>query len=254
LNLEQGDLRVSRLSRRELKEDALRTAFEDYEAFAKEHAREIILIVSLGVVLVAAVLGVRSYLNGVEAKANAQLGLALDTFRAYVGTPAPGMLGPGQQSFPTARQKYAKALEEFQAVTRVKGLEKLLPELKVVRVARYHVGLCQAELGKDQEAIATLQQVSGDRDAQIASLARLALAGEYAKTGKTAQAIKIYQDLADHPTRTVPKSTALLALASAYRASQPAQARQIYERLAKEYSGDPSLSEVLKQQISSLPQ
>ncbi len=245
---------MSRLSRRELKEDALRTAFEDYEAFAKDHAREIILMVSLGVVLVAAVLGVRWYLEGVEAKANTQLGMALDTFTAYVGTPSPGMLGPGQLSFPSAKEKYRKALEEFQAVTQVKGLEKLLPEMKVVRLARYHVGLCQAELGQDAKAIATLQQVAHDRDAQIASLARLALAGEYAKTGKNAEAIKIYQDLSDHPTKTVPKSTALLDLAGVYRANQPAQARQIYERLAKEFDADPSLSEVLKQQIASLPQ
>jgi tetratricopeptide (TPR) repeat protein len=245
---------VSRLTRRELKEDALRTAFEDYEAFAKDNAREIILAVCILAVAVGGFFGVRTYLEGAEAKANAQLGVALDTYLAYVGTPAPGVLGPGQQSFPTAEAKYAKALQEFQAVAQAKGLEKFLPELKVVRVARYHVGLCQAALGKDPAAIATFEKLTHDRDAEIASLGRMALAGEYAKTGKTAEAVKIYQDLADHPTSAVPKSTALLALASLKRATEPAQARQIYEQLAKQYADNPSLSEVLKQQISSLPQ
>lgn len=245
---------MSSLSRRQLKEDALRTAFEDYEAFARDHAREIILVAGLTIVLAGAIVGVRLYLDGLEARANAQLGQALDTYRAYVGTPAPGLLGPGEQSFPTAEEKYTKARAEFESLTRVKGFEKLLPEPKVVRIARYHVGLCEAQLGQDAAAIATLQQVARDRDAAIASLARLALAGEDGKTGKLSEAAKIYQDLADHPTSTVPRSTALLALASAYRASAPAQARQIYEKLEKEYASDASLSEVLKQQISSLPQ
>lgn len=245
---------MSRLSRRELKEDAFRTAFEDYEAFAKDNAREIILAVCILAVAVVGFFGVRSYLEGAEAKANTQLGQALDTYQAYVGIAAPGVLGPGQQSFPTAQAKYTKALKEFQAIAQVKGLEKYLPELKVVRMARYHVGLCQAALGKSSEAIATFQKLTHDRDAQIASLARMALAGEYAKTGKNAEAIKIYQDLAAHPTSAVPKSTALLALASLERTTQPAQARKIYDRLAKEYADDPSVSEVLKQQISSLPQ
>ena len=118
--------------------------------------------------------------DGLERLA-AELGQALDTYGAYVGTPAPGMLGPGMQSFPSAEEKYTKALKEFQAVTQVKGFAKLLPELQVVRMARYHVGLCQAALGKDPEAIATLEKVSHDGDAQIASLAEMALAGEYAK-------------------------------------------------------------------------
>lgn len=244
---------MPRLSRRELKEDRLRTAFEDYEAFAKEHYREILSVVGIGLVLAGAVVGLKVYTARIEAQANAKLGAALNTFGAYVGTPAPGLLGPGTQSFPTAQEKYKKALAEFQAVAEAAGFEKFLPQLKAMRIARTHIGLCQAQLGDDPAAIKTLEGVAHDSDAAIASLAKFALAGEYLKTRKLQEAVKVYQDLADHPTSTVPRSTALLALADAYRGSQPAQARQIYERLEKEYGTDNALAEVLKQQISSLP-
>lgn len=245
---------MARLSRRELKEDRLQSAFEDYEAFVKEHYKEILTVVGIGLVLVGAVAGLKVYTGRIEGAANAKLGAALDTYNAYVGTPAPGLLGPGTQSFPTAEAKYQKALDQFQAVTQVAGFEKLLPELKAVRIARYHAGLCQAQLGDDTSATKTLQEAAKDKDSAIASLARFALAEEYVKTSKLPEAIKVYQDLADHPSSTVPRSTALLALADAVRSSQPAQARQIYERLEKEYSTDTTLAEVLKQQISSLPQ
>lgn len=245
---------MARLSRRELKEDRLRTAFEDYEAFAKEHYQEIVAAVAIGLALIGAVVGLRIYTGKIEAAANTKLAAALDTYHAYVGSTTPELANPGMQSFATEHEKYKKALGEFQAVTPSTGFEKLLPQLKAARIARYYSGLCQSELGDDAAAVKTLEESERDSDPAIASLAKLALAGEFVKTGKVPDAVKIYQELADHPTATVPRSTALLALAGVYRGSQPAQARQIYERLEKEYGTDASLAADLKQQITSLPQ
>jgi hypothetical protein len=245
---------LAKLSRRELKEDRLRSAFEDYEAFAKEHAREIVASVVIFLAVIGAVFGVRMLAHNMQASANTKLGAALDTYHAYVGTVSSEMAVPGTQTFATDLEKYKKALAEFQAVADVTGIEKLLPKVKAVRIARCYEGMCQAHLGQNAAAVQTLQESARDSDPDIASLAQMALAGEDVKTGKVADAIKIYQELSDHPTSTVPRSTALLALAGVYRASQPAQARQIYERLAKEYGTDPSLAAELNQQISSLSQ
>jgi Tetratricopeptide repeat len=245
---------LARLTRRELKVDKLQTAFEDYEAFALEHYKEILAVVGIGLVLVGAVLGLRYYTAKIEADANTKLGAALETYNAYVGEASPGLLGPGALSFPTADEKYKKALAQFQTAAQVSGFEKLLPELKAVRIAKYHAGLCEAQLGDDPAAIKTLQSLSKDRDPDIASLAKFAMAEEYVKTNKLPDAVKIFQDLSDHPSSTVPRATALLALADAYRPTQPAQARQIYDRMEKEYGTDATLADVLKQQISSLPQ
>jgi len=243
---------LARPTRHELKEDKFKTTFEAYEQFVKEHYREILTVVGFALGIIALVVGLKLLLDRQEAAANAQLGEALDTFHAYVGAPAPGAVGPQAESFPTAQEKYAKALAQFSVMVNVKGYPRLLPEPKAVRIARYHVGLCEAALGDDVEAIKSLTEVARDRDPDIASLAKYSLADELAKTGKLADAVKLYQGLMDHPTSTVPKATAQLALADAYRATQPAQARQIYERMAKEFAAEPEVADAVKQQIESL--
>ncbi len=242
------------LSRRELKEDRVRTAFEDYEAFAKEHAKEIISYVAIFLAIGGAIFGGKYYLERAEAEASTKLAAALDTYHAYVGPSSPDLAASGMQSFPTAEEKYKKALGQFRDVSDVTGIQKILPRLKAMRLAQYYAALCTAELGNDAAAIKTLEDSSHDSDSNIASLAKFALAGEYVKTGKAPEAIKIFQDLSEHPSATVPRSTALLALAGVYGGTQPAQARQIYDRLGKEFQDDPALASELKQQASSLPQ
>ncbi len=242
------------LSRRELKEDRVRTAFEDYEAFAMEHYKEIIAYVVIALAAAGVVFGGKYYLGKAEADASTKLAAALDTFHAYVGPTSPDPASSGMPSFPTDQEKFKKALGQFRDVSDVTGFQKVLPRLKAMRLAQYYAALCTAELGDDAAAIKSLEDSSHDRDSNISSLAKFALAGEYLKTGKVQDATKIYLDLSEHPTATVPSSTALLALAGVYRGTQPAQARQIYERLEKEYSSDASLAAELKQQASSLPQ
>jgi hypothetical protein len=242
------------LTRRDLKEDRVRSAFEDYEAFAKEHYKEITSYLAIAVVVAAAVFGVKYVVAQADANANTKLGAALDTYHAYVGPTSPEIANTGVQSFPTDQEKYKKALAEFQAVNDVTGFDKLLPRNKPMRLAQYYAALCSAQIGDEAGAVKALEDLGHDSDPSIASLAKFALAGEYVKTGKTQDAIKIYQELSEHPTATVPTVTARLALAGIYRGTQPALARQIYDQLGKEYQDDATLAGELKEQASSLPQ
>jgi len=50
----------------------------------------------------------------------------------------------------------------------------------------------------------------------------------------------------------VAEAASLLALADAYRESQPAKARQIYEQVEKEFASSTTVTQAVKQQISSL--
>ena len=238
---------MARLTRRELKQDELRSTFEEFEQFAKQRYKEILVVVGIIAAVVGLVGGLKIYTDRQEAEASAELGAALRTFRAYVGTPAEGSLVPGELTFPTGREKYQRALQQFSEIT------MKFPRTKAAAIARYHLGMCQSLLGDQAGAIRTLQEASRASDRNIASLAHLALAGELARSGKVAEAAKLYQDLADRPTTTVPRATALLAMADAYRATQPAQARQIYKRVEKEFGSDRALAETLRQQITSLP-
>jgi tetratricopeptide (TPR) repeat protein len=238
-------------TRRELKQDEFKETIERFEDYFRKHAKEVTSMAIIVIVVVGAAVGLRYYLSNQEATANIELGAALRTFRAYVGTPQPGMQAPDMQSFPTAQDKYKAALTQFQAIVKK---YHTYPRPKAEAIAQYHVGICQALLGDEAAAIKTLEAASRGRDHEIAALAEFALADEYLKTGKTADAVKLYQALADHPTLTVPRATALMAMADAFRTTHPQRARQIYEQVQKEFGSDATIAEALKQQIASLPQ
>jgi len=241
---------VDRLTRHELKHDEFRDGVERAEQFLKERASEILTVGLLVIAVAGLALGLKLYVDRQEAGANEQLSEALRTFRAYVGAPTPGTLGADAPSFPTAEAKYKKAQEQFSAIVQKFHYP---PRPKAVSIAQYHQGLCQSFLGNHAGAIETLREASRASDPNLASLAGFALAGELSLTGKTAEAANLYQHLADHPTLAVPAATALIALADTYRASQPARARQIYQRVSKEFGADASVAAELKQQIDSLP-
>jgi len=241
---------VAHISRRELKQDQLRTTYEEFEDFFKKKYREILTVVGIVVVVGGLAGGLRIYQDRQKAAANLQLGVALRTFRAYVGPADQANMIPGMQSFPTAQAKYKKALEQFQEVIQKYSR---FPQPKAVEIARYHIGLCQAQLGERDAAIKTLQEAARSSDRELAALAQYALAGELVKAGKLDEAAKVYGQLASHPTSTVPEATALLALADSYRSTQPARAREIYQQLEKKLGSDASIAQVLKEQIASLP-
>lgn len=178
------------------------------------------------------------------------LAAALRTFQAYVGTVTPGSMPPDTETFAIAADKYKAALEKFNAIVLK---YRMFPRPKAVGIALYHAGICQSLVGNSTAAISTLQEASHNGDRDIATLAQFALAGEFLKTGKKQEAIKIYENLADHPSLAVPRASALLTMADALKDSQPAQARQLYDQIQKEFGSDPTLAETLRQQMAELP-
>ncbi len=239
---------MSRLTRHDLKKDEFRSTYEGFERFVKENYKQIAAVTGILAVVVGSALGLKLYMDWQEQAAAAELATALRTFRAYVGAPsAAGGPLPDMDSFPTAQAKYQKALGEFTA------LAKKYPRTKAASIALYHQGVCQAQLGDEAGALKSLEEASHASDREIASLAQLAQAGELARTGKLPAAVKIYQSLADHPTVTVPRATALLEMAEAYRSTQPAQARQIYDRLQKEFASDLTIAQAIRQNAANLP-
>jgi TolA-binding protein len=243
---------VARLTRHDLKEDQFESTVESFQEFARQNAKQITIAVATAIIVAGAVVGWRSYNENQAAAANAALSDALKTFQAQVSA-APVNLFSGNPAqttngqFTSDQDKYKAAVSQFSAVA------AKYPRQKAADFARYHVGLCQSALGDDAAAQKTLAAVGRSSDKDVASLANLAMAGELAKSGKTADAAKVYQNLGQHPTSTVPRAMALLAEADLYRSTQPAQARAIYEQVAKEVGSDSYLASSVQQQIESLP-
>ncbi len=242
---------MAHISRHELKQDQFRTTYDEFEEFVKTNYKQIAAAAGIVVVVVGLAVGLKQYQDRREAEAGVALGAALKTFRAYVGDMPQSALMPGLQTFPTTQEKYKKAQEQFQEViTKFAST----PEPKAVAVARYHVGLCQSHLGDSAAALKTLEEASRTTDRNIASLAQFALAGEHLKAGKTADAARIFQELAAKPTPTVPEAAAKLALADVYRSTEPKRAREIYQQLEKQFASNTTIAQAVKDKISTLPQ
>ena len=238
---------MDRYTRHQLKQDDFQNTIDSLQVFFEEHLREIIVSVAVVIIVAGATIGWRTYSSRQEAAANAQLQQAIGTFNAYVGAPQQNSLMPSGMMFPTANAKYSQALNEFSTVA------AKYSRTKAAKYAQVHMAICAAQLGNENTAIKQLQDLSQTGDKGVASLAQFSLAGELAKTGKTGEAAKIYQNLADRPTTMVPRATALLALADAYRTSQPGRAREIYNQVQQEFGSNTVIAADLKQQIASLP-
>ncbi len=214
---------MDRETRHQLKHDEFKDTLVSAEEFLKTHFKEVLNVTIIAVVVLGLAGGLKYYTDRQESSANADLGEALSTFRASVGQPTPGQNDPEGATYPTAQDKYKKALQQFDGIL---DQYRMPPRPKAVEIARYHAGLCQSLLGDHNGAVQTLTEASQSGDEGIAALAKFALAGEMSKSGKTSEAVKLDQDLVDHPTVTVPKASALLAMADAYRDVQPGRGTQ----------------------------
>jgi TolA-binding protein len=239
---------VDRYTRHQLKHDDFQEKIDALQVFAEEHLKQIIMISAAVIVVAGALWLIRGYYARQEAAANTELQAAITTFHAYVGSSQQSTLMGAEESYATANEKYQKALTQFSEVV------KKYPRTAAAAYALIQMGVCQSQLGNDATAIKTLRDAARNSDKEIASQAQFALAGVLAKTGKTGEAGKIFQSLADHPTTMVPRATALLAMADAYRTTQPKRAREIYQQVQKEFGSDTVVADALKQQLATLPE
>ena len=168
-----------------------------------------------------------------DQQAQSQLGGAIEKYNTPVrppGTPAT----PDTPSFASSQERAKVANAEF---TRIADKYSFTQS---GGVARYFAGITLHEMGDTAGAEKALKDVADSRYKEIASLAKLALAGVYHDTNRDPQAIALYKDLADHPTASVGKTTAQFLLASLYEEShQPDQARVLYQQMQKESPASP---------------
>src|SRR5205823_9860411 len=102
-------------------------------------------------------------------------------------------------------------------------------------MAKYFMGVTSATEGDTAGAEANFKAVISNSNAELASVARLALATLYGNTNRTKQAIALYQELINKPTTSVSKVTAQLQLAELFQDSnQPLDARKMYEQIKKD--------------------
>jgi predicted negative regulator of RcsB-dependent stress response len=191
---------------------------------AENRGKALRIGIAVLVVIALAVVGTIVYQQRSAAAANA-FGSAVSVYSAPIADPAQPA-PPGLKTFATAADRAKAANPLFEDVAKRYG------GTTAGHNALYFAGVTTAEMGNTSSAEASFRKAGSLHDVNIASLAHLALANLLTQHGQTAEAIKIYQDLINHPTATVPAATAQLQLAQLYEANnQSPEANKIYALL-----------------------
>jgi predicted negative regulator of RcsB-dependent stress response len=234
---------VRRYTRHQLKQDQFKEAAKGTVHWAVEHRQKVIWGGAILGVVLAVVLGGWLYLGYRERQANQAFGQAMLTYYAPLKTGED--TSNASKSFATAEERAKAAHTEFsQVASQYSGVRS-------GKLARYFSGITAIEMGDDQGAESDLKAVIASADPDLASLAKLALANLYQKTKRQADAVRLYNELIQNPTRTVSKQAAQLELAELFAATQPDQARTLYQQIAQE---DPegAAAQVAQSRLQSL--
>ncbi len=222
---------MKRELRKQIKQDEFVSWLDHSITWLRAHGRE--ARVTAAIVLAVAVgwLGLSSYMRSRARAADEDFTAALKTFHAPVaGQSAPE---PGQPKvFATEAERYRQAAQEFAEVYRRYGSSS------AGRRARYYEGLSRLQLGQYDEAQKALSEVAAVRDnkALTPELARLELADLERRRGKVDEALRLYRQMADDASLTLPRDHVLMALSSALEdAHRLPEARETYRRLADEF-------------------
>ena len=211
-------------TRRALKQDKLVEATQTSLDWLQENRRQAIRFAVVCVIVITAIVaGLVTYYHR-SAAADLAFGEAMDTYSAPLNQPGQPAT-PGELTFSTAAQRSKAAYDRFAAVA------SRYSRLRAGQNARYFAGVTAMELGENGVAEADLERVANSHDANLASLAKLALASLYQQTNRTAKAVVLYRQLIAKPTVAVPANAAQLQLAALYQATNPAEAQRIYAQL-----------------------
>jgi predicted negative regulator of RcsB-dependent stress response len=234
------------ISRKELKKDALRETLAHGAEAVAAHQRLTWIISGVALMAVLAVLGWRFYSQRQTARASADLAAAMRVYNARIrGANEPA--APDEITYVDEKNKYGDAAKQFVEVA------DRYARTQPGRVARYYEGLCLVQLDRNDEAERELKTVESSGDEILAPLAKFQLAQLYEKTNRGAQALQLYQQLADKPTEFVPRAVVLLKIANYQSKSNPQEAAKLYNQVKTEYPDSPAAQQA-DQGLELLPQ
>jgi predicted negative regulator of RcsB-dependent stress response len=220
-------------TRRQLKEDKFAETAKGAAHWAGGHRQTVIWAASIILIVVLALAGLWTWHLRQTEQANLELGTALRTFKMPLRQPG-APTTDATPGFATIAERGKAAEKQLESVA------DKFPYTSPGKIARYLEGVASMQAGDNAAAEQQLKTATDFRDKDIAALAKLSLATLYRSTNRSPDALKIYKDLVDHPTTTVPKAEAQLELAEMYETADPQQAASIYEQLQKEDPQSPA--------------
>jgi hypothetical protein len=158
------------ISRRELKKDEVReTLAHGAEAVLSHQTLTSYLLVAVAVVALC-VFGWKTYTQRQTVKASAAFDDAMKVFQARVRAPSEPA-GPSELTYVDEKNKFSDAAQKFQDVA------TKYPHTRPGQLAAYYAGLCDEQLGKNDDARRWFQGIAdSSATGDFAALARFELA------------------------------------------------------------------------------
>lgn len=227
-----------------IKQDDFVTGMEWAASWIGAHRGEVRVTAIVIAIVAAGAAGLAYFQSNRTRQAEAAFAQALETFKAPVASELPeGIEKPAGPIYPSAAEKYKKAVAAFD------GIERKFGNHVVAVRARYYGALCRIELGDVQEAQKTLTEMAAKREEKglEPTLARMALADLYRRGGQLDKAVESYRQLADDAALPLPRDHALFSLARTLEeAHRLGEARDSYRRVSDEFPSSVYAAEARK--------
>jgi predicted negative regulator of RcsB-dependent stress response len=207
-----------------LKRDEIGEEIRGSVGYVVDHRNKIIIAAVLAIALGAGLAFYLGHRRTQRADSRKALQEAIELFHGRVNTEQ----RIGIITFTTTIERRTRTAEAFESV------KKQFPGTPAADASDYYLALLDVEQEQYQAAQPRLESAIKSSDAEIAALARLALAEVFAGLEKDAETREQYQYLVDHPTTMVPKGRAQLALARYLMTREPARAREILTELIQQ--------------------
>jgi len=226
---------MTKLHRRELKQDEVRVKVAEAVKSVSLHGREVFYIIAIVLAVAAIAFAWSFYEKRQRQAAQNLLGQAMEKFNAPVAAPAEPNLPKPSYNFATETQKYTESLKDFESIISKYG------NTPAADMARYMAGISCFYLKDNAKAEQYLKQSSRISDRNILYYqTRLALADLYSKTNRYDDAVAVLNEALKQSKPQVPVEYLLMQLADTYdKAGKKEKARDTYQKIANEYKESP---------------
>jgi len=224
-----------------MKEDKFAETAQGAMQWARGHQMGTLFTVIAALVVIGLGTGFYFWNASQSEKANVELSKAMRTFNARLRGPDTPT-ATADESYTTMAERGKAAEKAFRAIADNYSLTRPGKMAKYLAV----VSLLQAG---DPTAEQQLKSVADSGNSDTSGLAKMALASLYRSTKREGEAAKIYTDLTVHPTSSVSKAQAQLAMAEMYESSDPKQSEKIYQDIQKE-NKDNSIGQLAQSKLA----
>ena len=233
--------------RHHLKDNELALVVGSAQTWYAENKTTVLGTLVAIIIVGGGVLGYSAWRSSVDAKAAGLLAEAMVVEESRVQPPAPPAgttndpTNPGGQlpgTYPTRQAKLEAQLPKFMAAA------DAYPSSQPGQLARLHAAGTLAELGRRDEAIKQYDQLTGSSSQMIARAARLGKTSVQIQAGQFDAAIATLKEMSEQKDANLPSEALLMELARAYKlAGKSDDARKTLNQVVEQHADSPFATE-----------